>query len=76
MGTTALRPDRRLESIPGYDYDRERSALRYRTEWWVQGHLIDFTPWRFSPRQAIRDGDEVERADREYAQLLHSHDAA
>jgi hypothetical protein len=73
MGTNALRPDRRLETMPRWDEVREQMRPAHRTEWWLRGSLVGATPWCWSPRQAIRDGLE---ADEGYLAVLHRHDAA
>jgi hypothetical protein len=69
MGQNALRPDRRLEFILGYDEDGNLRQ-KWRTEWWLQGHMIDATEWTFAVAEAIRDGLE---ADEGYLAVLHRH---
>lgn len=60
MAANLLRPDRRLETTPGRDDAGDRITL-YRTEFWLRGEMVDATPWTAHPRQAIRDGDEIEQ---------------
>ena len=73
MGQNALRPDRRLETMPRWDEVREQMRPAYRTEWWLAGLLVDATAWVWSPRRAIRDGLA---ADEDYLAVLHRHDPA
>lgn len=72
MGQNALRPDRRLEFILGYD-DDGTLRQKWRTEWWLQGHRVGATAYTFNVTEAIRDGLD---ADEGYLAVLHRHDAA
>lgn len=72
MAENLLRPDRRLETTVGRDDAGDLSTL-WRTEFWLRGEMVDATPWTAHPRQAIRDGDDIEQRPPELPDYIPSY---